>query len=68
GDPGCAGWMYDGANKFTPCTKVMVTKDEGNPNKQCPKGKAAATFFSQNPDKMVVGGIGPCSGETQMQH
>ncbi|KAK3497777.1 uncharacterized protein B0T23DRAFT_402862 [Neurospora hispaniola] len=68
GDPGCAGWMYDGANKFTPCTKVMVTKDEGNPNKQCPKGKAAATFFSQNPDKKVVGGIGPCSGESQIQH
>ncbi|KAL0475478.1 hypothetical protein QR685DRAFT_550068 [Neurospora intermedia] len=68
GDPGCAGWMYDGANKFTPCTKVMVTKDEGDPNKQCPKGKAAATFFSQNPDKKVVGGIGPCSGESQIQH
>ncbi|KAK3495678.1 hypothetical protein B0T13DRAFT_303070 [Neurospora crassa] len=67
GDPGCAGWMYDGANKFTPCTKVMVIKDEGNPNKQCPKGKAAATFFSQNPDKKVVGGIGPCSGESQIQ-
>ncbi|KAH7634291.1 hypothetical protein B0T09DRAFT_2426 [Sordaria sp. MPI-SDFR-AT-0083] len=67
GDPGCAGWMYDGANKFTPCTKVMVTKDEGNPNKQCPRGKAATTFFSTNAAKKVVGGVGPCSGEAQIQ-
>ncbi|KAK1777370.1 hypothetical protein QBC45DRAFT_188115 [Copromyces sp. CBS 386.78] len=67
GDPGCAGWMYDGANKFTPCTKLMVTKDEGNPNKQCPKGKAPTTYFSKNPDKKVVGGGGPCSEESQIQ-
>ncbi|KAK4039365.1 hypothetical protein C8A01DRAFT_36660 [Parachaetomium inaequale] len=51
--PGCAGWLYDASSKYTPCTKVVVSRamdDKGGGVETCPLGRAPTTYFSEGRD------------------
>ncbi|KAK3996380.1 hypothetical protein QBC44DRAFT_147388 [Cladorrhinum sp. PSN332] len=59
-DISCAGWQFDGTNKFTPCIRMFLEDGNANRDDKCPQGRAASTTFSGGGNK--VAGMGPCSG------
>ncbi|KAK5656396.1 hypothetical protein OQA88_4777 [Cercophora sp. LCS_1] len=60
GEPLCAGWTFDGGNRFTPCTKIMVTTtgSDKTTDDTCPAGYADIISFTKGGS--WDGGIGPC--------
>ncbi|KAL2169419.1 hypothetical protein VTG60DRAFT_6048 [Thermothelomyces hinnuleus] len=72
---GCAGWLYTPGSDFTPCTKIIVSReqdDRGGVNDgSCPLGRAPTTFFNQDfgseGSTRSTAGMGPCSLEGKLQ-
>ncbi|KAL2198405.1 hypothetical protein P885DRAFT_67593 [Corynascus similis CBS 632.67] len=69
---GCAGWLYMPGSDFTPCTKVLVSREQddrgGVDDGTCPLGRVATTFFSSSSSQSGedrsgrgTAGMGPCS-------
>ncbi|KAL2150186.1 hypothetical protein VTH82DRAFT_7862 [Thermothelomyces myriococcoides] len=72
---GCAGWLYTPGSDFTPCTKIIITREQddrgGVDDGSCPLGRVPMTFFSQDAETdgstQSTAGMGPCSLEGKLQ-
>ncbi|KAL2161010.1 hypothetical protein VTH06DRAFT_8723 [Thermothelomyces fergusii] len=72
---GCAGWLYTPGSDFTPCTKIIVSREQddrgGVDDGSCPLGRVPVTFFNQDIDSdggtRSTAGMGPCSVEGKLQ-
>ncbi|KAM7220625.1 hypothetical protein V8F06_004029 [Rhypophila decipiens] len=58
GGPGCAGWIYDGTNLYTPCTKLMWDGKASGGDDKCPAGYTKPTFTKGGNG---IAGVGPCA-------
>lgn len=66
-DGGCAGWLHNTNSQFTPCTLVVIDKDQadrGGDRATCPRGRAETTFFNAGvagDGSSGTAGMGPCA-------